>query len=65
MEVVLGRHGNSTVAVPLPAVPKDPGLSAGQAMTLNTTEQCLIVLDRKRRYLLDDAPGRSMAPLDG
>lgn len=64
MEVVLREFGNRTGAVPLPMVPKDPGLSAGQAMTPNTTEQCLIVLDRKRRYLLDDAPGRSMALLD-
>ena len=36
MEVVLRKYGNSTVAVLPPAVLKDLGLSAGQAMTLDT-----------------------------
>jgi antitoxin ChpS len=43
MEVILRKYGNSTVAVLPPAVLKDLGLSAGQAMSLDTTGQC----DRK------------------
>ncbi len=54
MEVVLRKYGNSTVAVLPPAVLKDLGLSAGQAMTLDTNEQGQIVLARKRKYLLAD-----------
>ena len=54
MEVVLRKYGNSTVAVLPPAVLKDLGLSAGQAMSLETTEQGQIVLSRKRRYVLAD-----------
>ena len=37
-----------------PAVLKDLGLSVGQAMTLDTTDQGQIVLTRKRRYDLAD-----------
>lgn len=54
MEVVLRKYGNSTVAVLPPAVLKDLGLSAGQAMTLGTTEQGEIVLARKRQFVLAD-----------
>lgn len=54
MEVVLREHGNSTVAVLPPAVLKDLGLSAGQAMTLDTTDQGQIVLARKRKHVLAD-----------
>jgi antitoxin ChpS len=54
MEVVLRKYGNSTVAVLPPAVLKDLGLSAGQAMTLSTTDQGEIVLARKNRYVLAD-----------
>ena len=54
MEVVLRKYGNSTVAVLPPAVLKDLGLSAGQAMTLNTTDQGEIVLARKSKYRLAD-----------
>ena len=54
MEVVLRKYGNSTVAVLPPAVLKDLGLSAGQAMTLNTTDQGEIVLARKSKYMLAD-----------
>jgi antitoxin ChpS len=54
MEVVLRKYGNSTVAVLPPAVLKDLGLSAGQAMTLNTTDQGEIVLARKSKYVLAD-----------
>ena len=54
MEVVLRKYGNSTVAVLPPAVLKDLGLSAGQTMSLDTTEQGQIVLSRKRRYVLAD-----------
>ena len=39
MQVVLRRYGNSTVAVLPPAVLKDLGLAAGQAMTLGTTDR--------------------------
>jgi antitoxin component of MazEF toxin-antitoxin module len=54
MEVILRKYGNSTVAVLPPAVHKDLGLSAGQAMSLDTTAQGQIVLSRKRRYVLAD-----------
>ena len=54
MEVVLRKYGNSTVAVLPPAVLKDLGLSAGQAMTLDTNDQGQIVLARKRKYVLSD-----------
>lgn len=52
MEVILRKYGNSTVAVLPPAVLKDLGLSAGQAMSLETTDQGQIVLSRKRKYEL-------------
>ena len=52
MEVILRKYGNSTVAVLPPAVLKDLGLSAGQAMSLDTTGQGQIVLSRKRKYVL-------------
>ena len=52
MEVVLRKYGNSTVAVLPPAVLKDLGIAAGQAMTLATTADGEIVLTRKRRYSL-------------
>jgi antitoxin ChpS len=54
MEIVLRKYGNSTVAVLPPAVLKDLGLSAGQQMSLSTTEEGEIVLARKRRYVLSD-----------
>lgn len=54
MEVVLRRYGNSTVAVLPPAVLKDLGLTAGQAMTLDTNDLGQIVLARKRKYVLAD-----------
>ena len=54
MEIVLRKYGNSTVAVLPPAVLKDLGLSAGQHMSLATTDEGEIVLVRKRRYLLAD-----------
>lgn len=52
MEVVLRKYGNSTVAVLPPAVLKDLGLKAGQAMTLDTTPEGRIVLEAKCRYTL-------------
>ncbi len=52
MEVVLRKYGNSTVVVLPPAVLKDLGLSAGQQMSLSTTEEGEIVLARKCRYVL-------------
>jgi|TARA_R110000851_G_scaffold11633_1_gene40695 antitoxin ChpS len=52
MEVVLRRYGNSTVAVLPPAVLRDLGISAGQHMSLQTTEDGRIVLSRKRKYAL-------------
>lgn len=54
MEVVLRKYGNSTVAVLPPAVLKDLGLAAGQAMTLDTNDLGQIVLARKRKYVLAD-----------
>ena len=54
MEVVLRKYGNSTVAVLPPAVLKGLGLSAGQAMTLETTAQGEIVLARTRKFVLAD-----------
>jgi antitoxin ChpS len=54
MEVILRKYGNSTVAVLPPAVLKDLGLSAGQAMSLDTTNQGQIVLSRKRKFTLAD-----------
>ncbi len=54
MEIILRKYGNSTVAVLPPAVLKDLGLSAGQPMTLSTTEEGQLVLTRKRRYVLAD-----------
>lgn len=54
MEIVLRKYGNSTVAVLPPAVLKDLGLSAGQHMTLSTTDAGQIVLARKRKYVLAD-----------
>ena len=54
MEVVLRKYGNSTVAVIPPPVLKGLRLSAGQSMTLNTTEDGKIVLARKRKYVLAD-----------
>jgi len=54
VEVILGKHGNSTVAVLPPAAPKHLGLSAGQAMSLDTTAQGQIVLSRKRSPVLAD-----------
>ncbi|MFZ8887143.1 MAG: AbrB/MazE/SpoVT family DNA-binding domain-containing protein [Steroidobacteraceae bacterium] len=52
MEVILRKYGNSTVAVLPPAVLRDLGLSAGQIMTLATTEEGAIVLARKRKFVL-------------
>lgn len=54
MQVVLRKYGNSTVAVLPPAVLKDLGLAAGQAMTLGTTDRGEIVLAPKKRYVLSD-----------
>jgi antitoxin ChpS len=54
MQVVLRRYGNSTVAVLPPAVLKDLGLAAGQAMTLDTTDRGEILLAPKRKYVLAD-----------
>ena len=59
MEVVLRKYGNSTVIVLPPAVLKDLGLSAGQAMTLDTNDQGQIVLARKRKYVLSDMIAQS------
>lgn len=54
MEIILRKYGNSTVAVLPPAVLRDLGLAAGQAMTLDTTDRGQIVLDRKRKFVLAD-----------
>ncbi len=52
MEIVLRRYGNSTVAVLPPAVLRDLGIAAGQAMTLATTPDGEIMLTRKMRHTL-------------
>lgn len=52
MEVVLRRYGNSTVAVLPPAVLRHLGITAGQHMSLQTTEDGRIVLSSKRKYSL-------------
>lgn len=54
MEVVLRKYGNSTVAVLPPPLLKNLGLSAGQSMTLVTTDDGKIVLARKNKYTLTD-----------
>jgi antitoxin ChpS len=54
MEVVLKKYGNSTVVVLPPGVLRNLGLSAGQAMTLDTNDQGQIVLAPKRKYVLAD-----------
>ena len=54
MEVTLRKYGNSTVVVLPPAVLKDLGLSAGQVMSLDATDQGQIMLSRKRKYVLAD-----------
>lgn len=54
MEIVLRKYGNSTVAVLPPAVLRDLGLAAGQAMTLAATDKGEIVLAPKRKYVLAD-----------
>jgi len=54
MNIVLRKYGSSTVAVLPPAVLKGLGLSAGDAMTLTTTQAGEIVLARERKYTLAD-----------
>jgi antitoxin ChpS len=54
MEVVLRKYGNSTVLVLPPAVLKNFGLKAGQAMTLDSTPDGRITLAPKRRHTLAD-----------
>jgi antitoxin ChpS len=54
MEVVLRKYGNSTVLALPPAVLKELGLKAGQAMTLDSTSDGRITLVPKRRYKLAD-----------
>jgi antitoxin ChpS len=54
MEVVLRKYGNSTVMAFPPAVLKELGLKAGQAMTLNATSDGRITLVPKRRHKLAD-----------
>ena len=54
MEVVLRKYGNSTVLALPPAVLKQFGLKAGQAMTLDSTPDGRIMLAPKRRYTLAD-----------
>jgi antitoxin ChpS len=54
MQIILRKYGNSTVAVLPPAVLKDLSLTAGQAMTLDTTDQREIVLTPQKKYVLAD-----------
>ena len=68
MEVVLRKYGNSTVAVLPPAVLRDLGLAAGQAMALDTTKDGKIVLARKHKYslaeLLAQCDPKAAPPVD-
>ena len=52
MEVVLRKYGNSTVAVLPPAVLKELGIKAGQAMNLETAANRTITLSPKRKFSL-------------
>ena len=52
MEVILRKYGNSTVLAFPPAVLKDLGLKAGQAMTMNARPDGTITLAPKRIYSL-------------
>lgn len=54
MEVTLRKYGNSTVAVLPGPVLRDLGIKAGQAMSLETTDDGKIVLAPKRKYTLRD-----------
>lgn len=54
MEVTLRKYGNSTVAVLPPAILKDLGITAGQTMTLDTTQDGKITLAPKQRYSLTE-----------
>lgn len=54
MEIVLRKYGNSTVVALPPALLKQLGLKAGQAMTLDSTPDGRITLAPKRRYSLKD-----------
>jgi len=54
MEVVLRKYGNSTVLALPPAVLKELGLKAGQAMTLDSTADGRITLAPIRRHKLAD-----------
>lgn len=54
MEVVLRKYGNSTVIALPPALLKELGLKAGQAMLLDSTPDGRITLLAKRRHKLSD-----------
>jgi antitoxin ChpS len=54
VEVILRKYGNSTVLALPPAVLRELGLKAGQAMTLNTAPDGRITLVAKRRHTLAD-----------
>ena len=54
MEVMLRKYGNSTVLALPPALLKELGLKAGQAMTLDSTSDGRITLVPKRRHKLVD-----------
>jgi antitoxin ChpS len=54
MEVMLRKYGNSTVLALPPALLKELGLKAGQAMTLDSTADGRITLVAKRRHKLAD-----------
>ena len=52
MEVVLKKMGNSTALILPPTVLRNLGLTAGHALTLETTSDRRIVLTPKRKYTL-------------
>ena len=54
MEVVLRKYGNSTVLALPPAVLKQLGLKAGQAMTLDSTPDGRITLAPRRQHRLTE-----------
>lgn len=54
VEIVLRKFGNSTGAAFPPAVLKNLGLKAGQAMTMDTTSDGKITLSPKRKFTLSE-----------
>ncbi|WP_377159887.1 AbrB/MazE/SpoVT family DNA-binding domain-containing protein [Roseateles sp. UC29_93] len=67
MEVVLKKMGNSTALILPPTVLRNLGLTAGHALTLETTSDRRIVLTPKTQVHAgrDDCPVRSLRSATG